>query len=105
MASPWRSSGPTGRRSSSTTKALPQKEPTIAPTTRRMTNPSGTGDFMRSKNAAIVAASLVLAGCGASAGIASADPAAPRDPMTTMDHDATYSVGTDIVPGTYSSAG
>ena len=50
----------------------------------------------------IVAATYVLAGCAASAGIASADP---PEPMTTMDHDGTYSVGTDIAPGTYSSAG
>jgi hypothetical protein len=61
---------------------------------------------MRSKNTAIVASTLVLAGCAASAGIASADPPAPPpEPMTTMDHDGTYSVGTNIVPGTYSSAG
>jgi hypothetical protein len=61
---------------------------------------------MRSNSTAIVAAMLVLAGCGASAGIASADPPAPPpEPMTTIDHDGTYSVGTDIVPGTYSSAG
>lgn len=57
---------------------------------------------MRSKHTAFVAATFVLAGCAASAGIASADP---PEPMTTMDHEGTYSVGTDIVPGTYSSAG
>jgi hypothetical protein len=61
---------------------------------------------MRSKNNAIVAAMLVLAACAASAGVARADPPAPPpEPMTTMDHDATYAVGTDIAPGTYSSAG
>jgi hypothetical protein len=61
---------------------------------------------VRSKKAAIVAATLVLAGCGASAGIASADPPAPPPVLaTTMDHDGTYSLGSDIAPGTYSSAG
>jgi hypothetical protein len=54
---------------------------------------------------------LVLAGCGASSAIAGADPPAPPAPppppapATTMDHDGTYKVGTDIVAGTYSSAG
>jgi hypothetical protein len=37
-------------------------------------------------------------------GIASADPP-PPGPQTTMDQDGTYAVGTDIVPGIYSSAG
>jgi hypothetical protein len=75
---------------------------------------------MGSKKAAIVAAALVLATCGASAGIASADPPGPPPgptnphqpgpppgpgPKTTIDHDGTYAVGTDIAPGTYSSAG
>jgi hypothetical protein len=31
--------------------------------------------------------------------------AAPPGPKTTIDADGTYAVGTDIVPGTYSSAG
>jgi hypothetical protein len=51
---------------------------------------------------------LVLAGCGASSAIASADPPAPAPPpapKTTIDHDGKYVVGTDIVAGTYSSAG
>jgi hypothetical protein len=61
---------------------------------------------VRSKKAAIVAATLVLAGWGASNSIASADPPPPPPaPKTTIDQDGTYSVGTDIVPGTYSSAG
>jgi hypothetical protein len=39
-------------------------------------------------------------------GVAGADPPAPPPaPETTMDHDGTYAVGTDIVPGNYSSAG
>jgi hypothetical protein len=61
---------------------------------------------MRSSTTAILAATLVLAGCVASAGIASAEPPPPApEPRTTIDNDGTYSVGTDIVPGTYSSAG
>jgi hypothetical protein len=60
---------------------------------------------MRSKHT-IAATPLVLAGCATSAGIAVADPPAPPpEPMTTMDHDGTYSVGTDVPPGTYSAAG
>jgi hypothetical protein len=60
----------------------------------------------------MVAATLALAGCCVSAGTAMADPPAPPPPApappaptTTMDHDGTYKVGTDIVPGAYSSAG
>jgi hypothetical protein len=61
---------------------------------------------MWSKNAAVVAAAVVLAGAAASTGIASADPPAPPPaPKTAIDHDGTYTVGTDIAPGTYSSAG
>ncbi|HME46932.1 hypothetical protein [Mycobacterium sp.] len=61
---------------------------------------------MRPSSAAILAATFVLWGCGASAGLASADPPAPPpEPKTTMDHDGTYSVGVDILAGTYSSAG
>lgn len=58
-----------------------------------------------------VAAGLLLAGSVASAGVAGADPTpspspspAPA-PKTTIDHDGTYAVGTDIAPGTYSTAG
>jgi hypothetical protein len=72
--------------------------------------------FVRSKPAAIAAA-LFLVGWGAAAGLATADPPAPAPPpgpvgpppgpgaKTTMDHDGTFAVGTDIVPGTYTSAG
>lgn len=61
---------------------------------------------MGSTSTATVAAMLVLAGSAASAGIASADPPPPPpEPTTTVDHDGTFAVGTDIVPGTYSSAG
>jgi hypothetical protein len=55
----------------------------------------------------VAAAALVLAGCAASTGVASADPtpAPPPAPKTTIDADGTYTVGKDIAPGTYSSAG
>ncbi|QUR67664.1 hypothetical protein [Mycobacterium spongiae] len=55
--------------------------------------------------ARLVAASLILTGWAASSGTASADPEPPPEPKTTIDQDGTYAVGTDIVPGTYSSAG
>ncbi|OBI42911.1 hypothetical protein [Mycobacterium sp. E796] len=72
------------------------------------------------------AAGLLLAGWAVSAGVAGADPeptppspspaaspgpspspaASPASaPKTTIDHDGTYTVGTDIAPGIYSSAG
>ena len=64
---------------------------------------------MRQRTTACAVAILVLAGCGASSAIASADPPAPppppAQPKTTIDHDGTFAVGTDIVPGNYSSAG
>lgn len=67
-------------------------------------------------------AGLLLAGWAASAGVAVADPeptpspapaASPAPspappsagPKTTIDHDGTFAVGTDIAPGIYSSAG
>lgn len=55
-----------------------------------------------------VAAGLLLAGWATtSVGIAGADPepSPPPGPKTTIDHDGTYAVGTEIVPGIYSSAG
>jgi hypothetical protein len=50
---------------------------------------------------------MVLAGCIASTGIAAAepDPPTPPAPKTTIDADGTYTVGTDIQPGRYSSPG
>ena len=53
------------------------------------------------------AAGLLLAGWAASGGVAGADPepTPPPGPKTAIDHDGTYAVGTDIAPGTYSSAG
>lgn len=59
---------------------------------------------MKAKQMTVLAATLVLAGCAGISGIASADPPPPA-PRTTIDHDGTYKVGADIVPGTYSSAG
>ena len=76
---------------------------------------------MRFKSALVAArfaaAGLVLAGWAASGSIAGADPeptpspspspaASPAPaPKTTIDKDGIYAVGTDIAPGTYSSAG
>ena len=50
---------------------------------------------------------MIVAGAASWSGSASADPPAPSPsaPKTTIDHDGTYAVGTDIVPGTYTSAG
>jgi hypothetical protein len=77
------------------------------------------------KRTAIVGA--VLLGYAGSTGVVSADPAtptpappahsgspappgphgqaAPPGPKTTIDHDGTFTVGTDIAPGVYTSAG
>jgi hypothetical protein len=72
--------------------------------------------FVRSKRTAFAAAAFVVAGWCAGGGVASADPHVPPPgpspgpqpgpaPKTTLDHDGTYVVGTDVAPGTYSSAG
>lgn len=71
--------------------------------------------FVRSKSTAIAAAALIALSWGAAGGLASADPPAPppapapapapNGPKTSIDHDGTFAVGTDIVPGTYTSAG
>ncbi len=56
---------------------------------------------------AIGAAAIVTGWC-LSAGTAAADPAPPPPPpgpKTTIDGNGTYTVGTDIVPGNYASAG
>jgi hypothetical protein len=58
--------------------------------------------------AVIAAAAFVGAGLCGSSGTASADPAPPTPPpapATTIDHDGTFAVGTDIVPGNYSTPG
>jgi hypothetical protein len=70
---------------------------------------------MKSTRTAAVAAMIVLVGAAASTATAQADPAPapppapapapPPAPKTTIDADGTYAVGTDIQPGTYSSAG
>jgi hypothetical protein len=70
---------------------------------------------MKSTRTAAVAAAIVLVGAAVSTATAQADPApepppapapAPSPaPKTTMDADGTFAVGTDIQPGTYSSAG
>ena len=58
----------------------------------------------------MLAAALAVAALLPVTGIAAADPttpapAPPATPQTTMDHAGTYAVGTDIVAGTYASAG
>jgi len=56
----------------------------------------------------IAAAAVAAAGWAAGAGAAVADPSTPAPapaPKTAIDHDGTYTVGTDIAPGTYTSAG
>lgn len=65
---------------------------------------------------ATTAAALVVAAMGALPGVAAADPTTPSPtptngptpapaPKTSVDADGTYAVGTDIVPGVYTSAG
>ena len=74
---------------------------------------------MQGKKTAIAGAAVVLAGCGGSGQTAVTltstlevtktvtvtAPPPPSAPKTTMETDGTYRVGTDIVPGTYRSAG
>lgn len=75
---------------------------------------------MASKQTARVAlVALVVASWASSLGVAAADPdpapspapspsgapAAAGAPRTTIDHDGLYTVGKDIAPGVYSSAG
>jgi hypothetical protein len=74
---------------------------------------------MQGKKTAIAGAAIVLAGCGGSSQtavtvtstveitktVAVTYPPPSVAPKTTMDTDGTYRVGTDIVPGTYRSAG
>jgi hypothetical protein len=52
-----------------------------------------------------IAALLLVAGWCTFAGSAHADPAPPSGPKTTIDTDGTYTVGTDIATGTYTSEG
>jgi hypothetical protein len=74
---------------------------------------------MHGKATAIAGAAIVLAGCGGSSQTAVTltstleitktvvvtAPPPPFAPRTTMETDGTYRVSTDIVPGTYRSAG
>jgi hypothetical protein len=77
---------------------------------------------MRGKKTAIAGAAIVLAGCGGSSQTVATvtstlqpvitktvtvtfPPPPPPVPKTTMETDGTYRVGTDIVSGTYHSAG
>jgi hypothetical protein len=81
--------------------------------------------FVTSKST-VAATALIAIGWVASASLAAADPApappppppsspaappaaghgpAPAPAKTTIDHDGVYNVGTDIVPGVYTSAG
>ena len=73
---------------------------------------------MQGKKTAIAGAAIVLAGCGSSQTaetvtttleitktVVVTAPPPPFAPKTTMETDGTYRVGTDIVPGTYRSAG
>ena len=63
----------------------------------------------RSKNL-LAAAALAVSALLPATGVAAADPTTPAPapppvPQTTMVHDGTYAIGTDIVAGTYASAG
>ena len=78
---------------------------------------------MQGKTTVIAGAAIVLAGCGGSSEtavtvtstlqpvitktvtVAFPPPPPPPVPKTTMETDGTYRVGTDIVSGTYRSAG
>ena len=58
----------------------------------------------------LAAAALAASALLPVAGVAAADPTTPAPapppmPQTTMDHAGTYAIGTDIVAGTYASAG
>jgi hypothetical protein len=75
---------------------------------------------MPGKTTVIAGAAIVLAGCGGSSQTTATTvtstleitktvtitaPQPTSVPKTTMETDGTYRVGTDIVPGTYRSAG
>jgi hypothetical protein len=73
--------------------------------------------FVTSKSTIAAAAALMALAWAGSIGLAVADPApappapapgngaSPASAKTTIDHDGVYNVGTDIVPGVYTSAG
>lgn len=69
---------------------------------------------MRTSTTAALAAALAFVAVGATGATALADPPAPSPtpdapapagPVSTIDQDGTFAVNTQIVPGTYSSAG
>ncbi|MBS9533719.1 hypothetical protein KIH27_08985 [Mycobacterium sp. M1] len=64
---------------------------------------------MRPRRLAATASALLVAACWSGVGAAAADPTPPPTPppgpKTVIDHDGTYAVGTDILPGTYSTPG
>lgn len=107
-----------GESSSATWFANLQGKPTIAPNIRQATCRSGTAEMyhesdgvaalhrraVRLRTAPTVTTALIVALCG-TAGVAQADPTPADGPRTTIDSDGTYGVGTEIAPGTYSSAG
>lgn len=86
---------------------------------RQDSTPRAYPPSMQGKTTVIAGAAIVLAGCGGSSQTAVTltstleitktvtvtAPPPPSVPKTTMETDGTYRVGTDIVPGTYRSAG
>lgn len=67
---------------------------------------------MMSKRFVLTVATVFLAGWNLAPVVAGAEPPAPpapppppAQPKTVIDHDGNFVVGTDIVPGVYSSAG
>jgi hypothetical protein len=86
---------------------------------RQNSTPCAYPPSMQGKATVIAGAAIALAGCGGSSPTAVTltstlqitktvtvtAPPPPSVPKTTMETDGTYRVGTDIVPGTYRSAG
>src|ERR1700730_13254986 len=95
------------------------KPPSRAITLRHASREARMLLIVTSKSTAIAAAALMVLSWGAATGLASAAPPAPppgpatgpapgpaqAGPKTTIDHDGVFTVGTDIVPGIYTSAG
>lgn len=97
----------------------------MLPSLRKLCRNGAPGAYspsMQRKTTAIAAAAIVLAGCGGSSRTVATvtstmqpvitktvtvtyPPPPGPVPKTTMDTDGTYRVGTDIVLGTYRSAG
>jgi hypothetical protein len=86
---------------------------------RQDSTPRGYPPSMQGKATVIAGAAIVLAGCHGPSQTAMTltstleitktvtvtAPPPPSVPKTTMETDGTYRIGTDIVPGTYRSAG